>query len=429
MSSGVRHRKLKVDAYRRAHKLLRIANRKFRKEKDAIVAMAMMQKDEVEEEDEDQKEEDRLARIDKNKEWRRRREMQKWESCGLEPPPDPKKEKERNRKIARKFEKQLCNEMLCSQCRNQLIGEVWECLDGHPTCGDCFDKKNMGVELESENMNSNSSERSDLVEILGSIKSRKLSSNSRTRSIDTMKKSLSTTSVATLASIETIASLRETLADIAEGDEDEDTKSWMKYRVNEIDFFLDTLEVRKDAISCYMDYNNEFKSIFYNPDVEGLSLHEDSNIDIHKNEYKDEKSERVLKYIERLREGGPIASLRETLSCVMEASEEEMDPTWAKYQLEEIDFFLNTLNIRKDAITFFGDYNNDFKSIFVADHFHFLDDDLQMNESEDDSEEDDDSQDEQRNPRITKCKVCQQFIYKRNFQVEKLAKIFFQVET
>jgi len=112
----------------------------------------------------------------------------------------------------------------------------------------------------------------------------------------------------------------------------------------------------------------------------------------------------------------------------MEASEEEMDPTWAKYQLEEIDFFLNTLNIRKDAITFFGDYNNDFKSIFVADHFHFLDDDLPMNESEDDSEDDDDSQDGKRNQRITKCKICQQFIYKRNFQVEKLAKIFFQVE-
>jgi len=429
VSSGVRHRKLKVDAYRAAHKLLRIANRKFRKEKDAIVAMAMMQKDEAEEEDEDQKEEDRLARIDKNKEWRRRREMQKWESCGLDPPPDPKKEKERNRKIARKFEKQLCSELLCSQCRNQLIGEVWECLDGHPTCEDCFDRKNMGIDLEAENINSNSSERSDLVEILGSIKSRKLSLTSRTRSIDTMKKTLSTASVATLSSIETIASLRETLADIAEGDEDEDTKSWMKYRVNEIDFFLDTLEVRKDAISCYMDYNNEFKSIFYNPDVEGLSLHDDSNIYIDKNEYKDEKSERVLKYIERLREDGPIASLRETLSEVMEASEEEMDPTWAKYQLEEIDFFLNTLNIRKDAITFFGDYNNDFKSIFVADHFHFLDDDMQMNESEDDSEEDDDSQDEQRNPRITKCKVCQQFIYKRNFQVEKLAKIFFQVET
>ena len=79
--------------------------------------MAMMQKDEVEEEDEDQKEEERLARIDKNKEWRRQREMQKWESCGLDPPPDPKKEKERNRKIARKFEQQLCSELLCSQCR------------------------------------------------------------------------------------------------------------------------------------------------------------------------------------------------------------------------------------------------------------------------------------------------------------------------
>ena len=286
----------------------------------------------------------------------------------------------------------------------------------------------MGVELESENMSSISSKRSGLVEILGNIKSRKLSSTSHSLSIDTMKKSLSATSIATLSSIETIASLRESLADIAEGGEDDDSKSWMKYRVNEIDFFLDTLEVRKDAISCYMDYNNAFKSIFYNPDVEELSLHEDSNIDIFKNEYKDEKSERVLKYIERLKEDGPISSLRETLSEIMEASEEEMDPTWAKYQLEEIDFFLNTLNIRKDAITFFGDYNNDFKSIFVADHFHFLDDDLPMNESEDDSEDNDDSQDEKRNPRITKCKICQQFIYKRNFQVEKLAKVFFQVE-
>jgi len=79
--------------------------------------MALIATAEPEEEDEEKKEEERLERIDKNKEWRRRREMQKWESCGLEPPPDPSIEREKNRKIARKFEKQLCSELLCSLCR------------------------------------------------------------------------------------------------------------------------------------------------------------------------------------------------------------------------------------------------------------------------------------------------------------------------
>ena len=51
-----------------------------------------------------------------------------------------------------------------------------------------------------------------------------------------------------------------------------------------------------------------------------------------------------------------------------------------------------------------------------------------MNETEDDTDDDDETDNETRKPRITKCKSCRKFILKRNFQVEKLAKIFFQVE-
>jgi len=428
--SGVKHRKLKVDAYRAAHKLLRIANRRFRNEKDAVVAMALIATAEPEEEDEEKKEEERLERIDKNKEWRRRREMQKWESCGLEPPPDPSIEREKNRKIARKFEKQLCSELLCSLCRNELLGEVWECIDGHPTCGDCFDRKNIGIDLKIQRKNSISSERSDLVDVLESVntsvKSRKSSSALTMKSIDSLKKGSSKASIATFSSIETIASLRESLAEIAEGEED--AKSWMKYKVNEIDFFLDTLEVRKDAINCYMDYNNEFKSIFYNPDIEGLSLNGDSNAGIDNNEYKDEKSERVRKYIQRLKEQGSLESLRETLIDVIDADDEEIDPSWAEFRLEELDFFLNTLNIRKDAITYYGDYHNEFRSIFFYENQTH--EDLPMNESEDDTDDDDDTEteNEPRKQTVTKCKLCQKFICKRNFQVEKLAKIFFQAK-
>ena len=82
-----------------------------------MVAVALMAQAEPCEEDEDKKKEERIERIDKNKEWRKRKEMERWESCGLDPPPDLKIEKEKNRKIARKFEKQLCSELICSNCR------------------------------------------------------------------------------------------------------------------------------------------------------------------------------------------------------------------------------------------------------------------------------------------------------------------------
>ena len=119
-------------------------------------------------------------------------------------------------------------------------------------------------------------------------------------------KSSSNTSIATLASIDTIISLRETLAGIAEGDDDLDAKSFRRYLVNEIDFFLNTLEVRKDAIDFYTDYNNQYKSIFYNPDLEGISLDGSCNegFFIKNNAYVDEKSERVKTYIERLKDQG-----------------------------------------------------------------------------------------------------------------------------
>eukprot|EP00092_Neocalanus_flemingeri_P002313 GFUD01002470.1.p1 GENE.GFUD01002470.1~~GFUD01002470.1.p1 ORF type:complete len:438 (-),score=107.45 GFUD01002470.1:141-1454(-) len=430
--SGVRHRKLKVDAYRSAHRLLRIANRKARgKDRERLVGVALLAPYEPEDEDENKKKEERSERIEKNKEWRKRREMQKWESCGLDPPPDPSIEKEKNRKIARKFEKQLCSELTCSNCRCELVVEVWECLDGHPTCGDCFDRENMGKDVEIQRSSSISSESSDLVGLLQNInsneKSRKSSSTKSTASMDSLKTSLSTSSIATLSSIESIASLRESLADIAEGNED--AKSWAKYKVNEIDFFLDTLEVRKDAINFYNDYNNAFKSIFYNPDLEGLSLNGDSNEGILNNEYKDEKTERVLKYIERLREQGCLAALRETLIDVIETEDEEIDPSWAKFRLEELDFFFNTLDIRKDAITYYGDYHNGFRSIFGIYELEDLDGDGnpvvdETNETNIDGK----INNKEGKPRITKCKLCRQFICKRNLQVEKLAKLFFQVE-
>ena len=78
--------------------------------------MAMMVRDDGEREEVDP-EEARQERLEKNKEWRKRREREKWEREGLEPPPGPEEIKERNRKLARKYEKKLHKELLCSNCR------------------------------------------------------------------------------------------------------------------------------------------------------------------------------------------------------------------------------------------------------------------------------------------------------------------------
>ena len=99
-----------------------------------------------------------------------------------------------------------------------------------------------------------------------------------------------------LTTVVSIASVREQLSGIAEGSNE---AQWKKYLTNEIDFFLGTLEVRKDAIKHYNDYNNEFKSIFYNPDLEGLSLNE-VNTDLEDGEYKDEKTDRVKEQVKYL---------------------------------------------------------------------------------------------------------------------------------
>merc|ERR1711874_527340 len=243
-------------------------------------------------------------------------------------------------------------------------------------------------------------------------------------SLDSLKRTNSGSSLATVISIETILSLRESLAQIAEGGGTEGSRSWDHYLVNEIDFFLDTLEVRKDAIDFYNDYNNAFKSIFYNPDIEGLSLDSDHGRgDIEDNTYRDEKTDRVKTYIQRLKDQGSLASLREALVDVIETDGDEIDPSWATFRLEEIDFFLNTLNIRKDAICYYGDYHNEFKSIFQHLGDTSVDDkcqDVSRNTSHTDL-----SGLEKPSNRITRCRICTEFILQRNFAIENLAEIFF----
>ena len=121
-------------------------------------------------------------------------------------------------------------------------------------------------------------------------------------------------------------------------------------------------------------------------------------------------------YIARLQRQGSLASLRDCLAGVLATEEEDVSPAWAKFRLEEIDFFLNTLDIRSDAINYYGDYHNGNRSIFQRSAT-----------TEPPKEQDSDSAigEIEMGAQIAKCKVCGNFIRNRNFLTEKLAKTFF----
>ena len=69
------------------------------------------------EKEEEGDEEANNERLEKNKEWRRRKEAERRESQGLPPSEDSEMIKEKNRKVARKLEKKLHKEFLCTNCR------------------------------------------------------------------------------------------------------------------------------------------------------------------------------------------------------------------------------------------------------------------------------------------------------------------------
>ena len=75
-------------------------------------------------EDEDTKLQKTQERQEQNRAWRKRKELERWESCGLEPPPSPSCEREEHRLAARQLESQLVNLLLCTACGGKLVPQV-----------------------------------------------------------------------------------------------------------------------------------------------------------------------------------------------------------------------------------------------------------------------------------------------------------------
>ena len=119
------------------------------------------------------------------------------------------------------------NLRFCSTFSDDLMTEIWQCENGHLVCENCFDKETFE---ERKNLS--------LQEKYSSLKS----------SVTTQSDLFSRRSVFDTRSATTLSEKMSCL----------EMGSYIRPKIDKIDFFENTLNIRKDDIKAYSDYNAEF---------------------------------------------------------------------------------------------------------------------------------------------------------------------------
>eukprot|EP00092_Neocalanus_flemingeri_P017147 GFUD01018544.1.p1 GENE.GFUD01018544.1~~GFUD01018544.1.p1 ORF type:complete len:417 (-),score=122.09 GFUD01018544.1:341-1591(-) len=363
----------------------------------AVVMVGMMSGGRDEEEEEKERErlkEEFEIRAEKNKLWRESRER---ERLGI---PDKSKKKVdknlRNEKIG-------C-ELVCQNCSDELMSEIWQCGSGHPVCGNCFDKETY-EEMKRQSLNERYSSSQASQSSKSSIASRSNQFSARSVSDDGSDTALS----ANLSFLE--------------------ISSYIRPKKKELDFFENTLNIRKDAILAYNDYNAELEE---SVDVEeSLTFSDTRNVLDNENEF----------YNRFLKEECPppyAASVDcvylkpVTFSEMMENEErktkEAVESNWKldfEKKKRKLDFFANTLDIRKDAIGTYADYSKLLEENQCREELSNSSDE-DDNDSSTECEDDTDSETSE-DTLIVDCPVCNQPIMERNLQAEKISKLFYSM--
>lgn len=367
-------------------------------------------RDEEEDEEMERKREQQKERAERNKKWRERRDME--QNGDPEDTKDYKVDKdERNRRMQ--------DELTCSNCRTKLEGEVWQCRNGHLTCLGCFDKDQFLTiqrenedELTIQNMGLHITRKTDTDDgdsLLSDTASKVQSSLNSEKDVNLWgynkgRKLLSNGTLSTDSSVR-----------LEEG-------SYIRPPIEELDFEANTLDIRKDAIVGYDDYNayltqkdDEEDVIDFNfpshekeSDDEGTFVSEETFLPDYEESVKDlQLHPKTLSQL----------ILEESFKEDEEKKREEKVKKRMMKLIKKIDFFANTLKIRKDAIETYSDYNG-------------VDEGVSSEEDDDDDtstivDDENNFQDEiDKNTKILNCKICNEPIDERNGSLEKLVSLF-----
>jgi len=348
----------KTKCKRQVRKIGKTMEKDFSKE-PAAYTMFSSREERDEEGEREQLKQQQEERLKRNQEWRARKHQEKIGGTA--------------QKIINAVDKKKRNEhiqalLICTQSRKPLRAgdEIWTNPGGEPVRGDFVDPALVKMtDIPEEE----AGPESGIEEDLGTV-----SEPTNTRS------------------------LSHTFSQLEVG-------SYVRPALDNIDFFANTLDIRKDAIRPYENYNPQ-------EEEEVMSHLGGSN--------EDEIIEETEFYNKYLHEScpppiqssaAPDSSLSPvTLDLAQEGETDTGEQKSWRQQFEmnkrEVDFFSNTLNIRKDAIAHYQDYKKEaFSKGSITD-----------------DEESDDSESEEENDEHRMVSASQHLT--RNLHVERIVKLF-----
>ena len=373
------------------------------------MAMSMMRRGEDDEEELERIREEQEERREKNRIWRENRERERRRRRGeVSDDEDKEEEEEVKSEVCPVFEVRYL--FKCSSCQVELSGRIWQCGLGHPVCRNCVDETLLKDDSSQTGTISSMDGRSTTSDdsLKGLIE--RMSENELLNFLDSTSDSSShvTFSGPTLA----------------------------ERNIPEIDWFLNTLDIKKDAIKPYYDYHSEeakeraMQEIREEMERKKRKEEEEAE-DTDTNTEDDEWSTIPKDEIEMLRfaeakkarlaalvesDSGSVADTVDTLSSNLTFSK----PT---PEIVPVDFFADTIEVKKDVIQPYFDYNVPFEEVKNVK----ISDEVEIMVSEDEEELDSVSVIAARNSRRSGiCKICSTPLIGRNHYIENLTKLVFE---
>ena len=213
--------------------------------------MAMMARggNDVDEEEIERIREEREERKEKNRAWRERKERERRRQRGeLSEDEDTSVSGSTSTIIASApLLSELMDQLSCTSCKEGLTGKIWQCQVGHPVCKHCVDKSWLQGDDISESISSSSSSRKSSKSSISSLSSLDRFSNMSDNSVKEMIENMSEKELLDLLETSSTTSSNVTFSG----------PTLMERNIKEINWFKNSINIRKDAITPYRNYHLE----------------------------------------------------------------------------------------------------------------------------------------------------------------------------
>jgi len=352
---------------------------------DTMFAAYLFNKNDDSEEEREKLKAEKEELIRKNQEWRAKRMNGK--NVGM-----------KQRKIVDKDKRNenLKNELVCINCGDELKSEVWTCPIGHPVCGECIDVDNVGEDTDTD---SGQESQSQSQSSSGSGESG--ADDESTESVD-------------VDNGQTDSCKSDSLV----------VSSYVRPRIDSIDFFANTLDIRKDAIQPYENYNPQEEEDIISVDLGGsneIRVEDEAFF----NKFLHDECPPPYKATSEPDESLKPVSLDKMMDKIYIQDDEKPWKQEFDEKKKEIDFFSDTLDIRKNAIETYIDYKKESFKNHSDDNSYASKNDEDSNDNDSDSsDEDDDDTDDATICLVTNCPKCGVGKLSRNAKIEKIVKTF-----